>query len=107
MVTRSDITPPMPSNSVMTRRRFLATSGTALGAGGLLAQHRLPRAHAATGVAGATSSWPMYGHDAAHTGRSIANGPSMTPHVAWSYPLGGPVTDNACPVLGLDGTIEA
>jgi outer membrane protein assembly factor BamB len=46
----------------------------------------------------------MYGHDSAHTGRSTANGPS-TPHLAWSYSLSVPVTDNACPALGPDGTI--
>lgn len=108
MVTRPDMAPQILSNSVMTRRRFLATSGTALAAGVLLAPRRLPTAHAATGVAAgavAARPWPMYGHDSAHTGRSIANGPSTMPHVAWSYQLGGPATDNACPVLGPDGTI--
>src|SRR5262245_12188519 len=104
MVTQPVLVPQRLSNSVMTRRRFLASSGTALAAGVLLTQLRLPRARAATGMVGAASPWPMYGHDSAHTGQSPFSGP-VSPKVAWSFPLGGPVRDNASPVVGLDGVI--
>src|SRR5262245_31293649 len=96
-----------PCQLAMTRRGFLGMSGGALAAGVLFAQHCAPTAHAQTGMAAgavATSHWPLYGHDSAHTGQSPFSGP-VSPKVAWSFPLGGAVRDNASPVVGLDGVI--
>jgi outer membrane protein assembly factor BamB len=48
--------------------------------------------------------WPMYGHDASHSGYSPSNGPNSA-DLLWSYALGERAQDNASPVVGLDGTI--
>lgn len=49
----------------------------------------------------AASAWPMFGHDAQHTGRSpyVA---AQTPVVKWQIPLIG---SDSCPSVGPDGTI--
>jgi outer membrane protein assembly factor BamB len=48
-----------------------------------------------------SDAWPMYGHDAAHTGRSNANGPN-SPDIKWTWSADGPV---GSPVVGIDGSI--
>jgi hypothetical protein len=58
-------------------------------------------------AAAATAPWPMYGHDAAHTGATPAWAPTSEPVPVWSVELDGGVQDNAAPVVGADGTIYA
>jgi outer membrane protein assembly factor BamB len=48
-----------------------------------------------------SGAWPMYGHDAAHTGRSPANGPN-SPDVKWTWTADGTIYS---PVVGTDGSI--
>jgi len=50
----------------------------------------------------ADSPWPMFGHDARHTGRSPFKGPEH-PTLKWSLEIGE--SDEATPVIGKDGTI--
>ena len=38
----------------------------------------------------ADSAWPMFCHDAQHTGRSPYSGPEM-PELKWRYATGGPI----------------
>lgn len=52
----------------------------------------------------AASPWRSYGHDSAHSGQSLASGPS-TPNLTWTYNLGVRAQDNASPVVGPDRTI--
>jgi len=50
----------------------------------------------------ASSPWPMFHHDAQHTGRSPASGPS-SPTLGWTYPTGGSILSS--PSLDTDGTV--
>ena len=48
----------------------------------------------------AAMSWPMFRHDAQHTGRSPYNGP-LAGMLAWSYDTGGAVWSS--PAIGFSG----
>ncbi len=54
------------------------------------------------GAAGAESPWPMFRHDARHTGRTNFTGPA-TPDTAWTFQANDAIT--ASPTIGHDGTI--
>lgn len=56
-------------------------------------------------VAGlANSVWPMFQHDAQHTGRADVNGPvSATPQLAWEFKAKS--GHKSSPVVGEDGTV--
>jgi outer membrane protein assembly factor BamB len=51
----------------------------------------------------AESPWPMFGHDARHTGLSPYNTSTNTGHLIWSFQTQAPILGS--PVIGLDGTI--
>jgi len=52
----------------------------------------------------ASSPWPMFGGDAAHTGRSLYNGPTgPAVIVKWNYTMTGQVY--CFPAIGVDGTV--
>jgi large repetitive protein len=50
----------------------------------------------------ATGPWPVYGHDARHTGVSAYQGPSAPVATQWSFPVS---KSGSSSVLGPDGTI--
>ncbi|MFC2000601.1 PQQ-binding-like beta-propeller repeat protein, partial [Chloroflexota bacterium] len=50
----------------------------------------------------ANTSWPMFGHDPQHTGRSPYNGPE-NPQVKWQFTTGSQIIRP--PAIGSDGTI--
>ena len=50
----------------------------------------------------ADTPWPMFGHDARHTGRSSFTGPEA-PGEKWSLAIGGPLESS--PTIAADGTI--
>jgi len=51
-----------------------------------------------------TAGWPMQGHDAQRTSRSSTAGPTSS-KLKWIYDLPVRLQDNACPIVGTDGTI--
>ena len=54
----------------------------------------------------AESPWPMFQHDAQHTGRSPFVGPE-TNVLKWSFATGGAFGNLSSTAIGLDGTIYA
>lgn len=48
--------------------------------------------------------WAMQGHDAQRTSRSSIPGPTA-PTIKWTYDLSTRLQDNACPIVGPDGTV--
>jgi outer membrane protein assembly factor BamB len=59
-----------------------------------------PRAPTATPIPAGSAAWPMFGHDAQHSGRSPFAAPAR-PSLRWSRP-GGAATS---PILGPDGVL--
>jgi outer membrane protein assembly factor BamB len=71
---------PSPGDSSPTRRRFLATTGTALAVGTAgctdLRERYFPRTHRSDAdLSGSDGPWPTLGHDARRTGSTPATGP--------------------------------
>ena len=56
---------------------------------------------ATASVTGGVAPWPMYGGDAQHTGRSLAEGPD-TPRVKWMFRAGVLASS---PAIGADGSV--
>ena len=54
--------------------------------------------------AAAESPWPMFGHDARHTGRSPYVGPAW-PRLKWRYQISCCREVKSSPVIGADGTV--
>jgi outer membrane protein assembly factor BamB len=51
----------------------------------------------------ATSAWPMYRYNPAHTGQSIFDTSANNGAFKWFFEVGGPLTSS--PAIGVDGTI--
>ena len=79
--------------------RKWSISALALVAGGLVVFALFPRFLEAS--LGATS-WPMFGQDLRHTGRSVSVGPN-TAVQRWTYSTGNIVI--TAPAVGADGTV--
>ena len=58
---------------------------------------------ASTACGPAPSAWPLYGHDAQHSGRAQVSG-AQTTNIQWKFQVGGAINGSAAAV-GTDGTI--